>query len=98
MNPLSLKMVAVVGEQLAIAWEDGVEVYLDFEKLRRACPCAKCQGEPDVIGLVLVPRVNYSAKSFELIRYEEVGGYALRLFWADGHSTGIYSFPLLRSL
>jgi DUF971 family protein len=27
-----------------------------------------------------------------------VGGYALQLFWADGHSTGIFTFDYLRRL
>ena len=31
-------------------------------------------------------------------RAELVGRYALQIYWSDGHSTGIYSFPYLRSL
>jgi DUF971 family protein len=27
-----------------------------------------------------------------------VGGYALQVFWADGHNTGLYSYDLLREL
>jgi DUF971 family protein len=34
----------------------------------------------------------------ELRELEQVGNYALGLTWADGHSTGIYSFRLLRTL
>jgi len=33
-----------------------------------------------------------------LSRFAGVGRYAIQLFWADGHDTGIYSFELLRSL
>jgi DUF971 family protein len=29
---------------------------------------------------------------------EYVGRYALQFYWSDGHSTGIYSFELLRRL
>jgi DUF971 family protein len=42
--------------------------------------------------------VTHVEKSFELVRYEIVGGYALQLYWADGHNTGIYSFDYLRGL
>ena len=66
--------------------------------LSRACPCAACQGEPDVTGKVLVPKVILTNKSFELRRHQVVGGYAVQFFWADGHNTGIYSFDFLRRL
>jgi DUF971 family protein len=35
-------------------------------------------------------------KAFELVRIEMVGGYAVQPVWADGHSTGIYSFDYLK--
>jgi Uncharacterized protein conserved in bacteria len=42
--------------------------------------------------------VTYTAESFQLDRFDVVGGYALKFTWADGHSTGIYSFDYLRKL
>jgi DUF971 family protein len=95
---LALDNIALVGNELALAWSDGVETYLGLETLRRACPCAACQGEPDALGQVVRPRVTHNERSFQLTRYVPVGGYALQLFWADGHGTGIYSFPYLRGL
>jgi len=95
---LQLKAVAPFGSELAISWSDGVEQFLPLEKLRRACPCAVCNGEPDVMGRGDAPARNYKANSFELKGYDFVGGYGLNLKWADGHSTGIYSYSLLRSL
>ncbi|MGB6223743.1 gamma-butyrobetaine hydroxylase-like domain-containing protein [Haloferula sp.] len=89
---------AVVGQELALAFGDGVECYLPLEALRSACPCAACQGEPDVTGRVIRPRKQIGARGFELSKIETIGGYALQLFWADGHSTGIYSFDYLRRL
>jgi DUF971 family protein len=41
-------------------------------------------------GKVLTP------KAFELVRITGVGGYAVQPVWADGHSTGIYSFDYLK--
>jgi DUF971 family protein len=87
-----------IGDELAIAWNDGTESFLNVETLRRACPCAACGGEPDVLGDVSRPQVTYTAESFRLVGFEMVGGYALQPRWADGHSTGIYSFTYLRRL
>jgi len=47
---------------------------------------------------VVRPPVDYNGKSFDLIKMEVVGGYAVSFSWADGHSTGIYSYDYLRSL
>ena len=87
-----------IGNELAIQWNDGIESYLDLQLLRRACPCAVCGGEPDVLGNIMRPNVSYSDNSFELVGFEIVGGYAIQPRWADGHSTGIYSFTYLRRL
>lgn len=96
MESLAITHTAVVGSELAIVWSDGIEGYYEFEKLRRSCPCANCQGEPDALGRVIRPSPAYGPKSFVLAGWETVGGYALQFRWADGHSTGIYSFQYLR--
>ena len=98
MAKLGIENIAAINGEVAVAWGDGEESYFGFEALRRACPCATCQGEPDVTGLVVRPPVNYGPKSFELVKMEVVGGYAVSFGWADGHGTGIYSFEYLRSL
>ncbi len=87
-----------IGDELAIVWNDGLESYLPLEALRRACPCAACGGEPDVLGYIQRPEVSYSAQSFVLQACQVVGGYALQPAWADGHGTGLYTFPYLRRL
>ncbi len=87
-----------IGDELAIAWNDGTESYFKPEMLRRACPCAACGGEPDVLGNVSRPHVSYTDKSFQLAGFGLVGGYALQPRWADGHTSGIYSFTYLRRL
>jgi len=87
-----------IGNELAIHWNDGEESYFGLELLRRACPCAACGGEPDVIGNISRPLVSFNEKSFQLTGLDLVGGYALQPRWADGHGTGIYSFTYLRRL
>jgi DUF971 family protein len=91
--------IAIVSQELAIAWEDGTEQYLPLRTLREACPCALCAGEPDVMGQTpALGKKAFTPESFVLKKYEFVGGYALQFFWGDGHSSGIYSFQYLRQL
>jgi DUF971 family protein len=86
-----------IGQELAIKWDDGTESFIPFEKLRRACPCAGCKGEVDVMGnLYKNPEAPLSANAFQFVRLEPVGGYGIQPVWADGHATGIYSFEYLR--
>ena len=87
-----------IGDELAIVWSDGTESYLPLEHLRRACPCAACGGEPDVMGNIDRPHLAYSDASFRLRGYALVGGYALQPTWEDGHGTGLYTFPFLQRL
>ncbi len=88
----------LIGDELAVSWNDGTESYWTLERLRRACPCAGCGGEPDVLGNVVRPQVSYTARSFELKSWDLVGGYAVRPTWGDGHLTGLYSYKYLRRL
>ena len=95
---LQPRTIQKIGTELAIAWPDGQETYIPLETLRRACPCAYCGGEPDVLGRLIRPEVSYSAASFDLSGWETVGGYGLQPRWADGHGTGIYTFAYLQRL
>lgn len=90
--------IQVIGQELAIVWNDGHESYFPLEPLRRACPCAVCAGEPDVTGQIVRPRVTYNDKSFTIRNLQVVGGYALQPTWSDGHSTGLYSWLYLQRL
>ena len=47
-----------IGPELAISWNDDAETFLNLELLRRACPCAACGGEPDVLGNIDRPEVT----------------------------------------
>ena len=90
--------IAAIGDEIAIAWNDGKESYIALPLLRRSCPCAACCGEPDALGVVIRPEVHHTPASFELRGWQNIGGYALQPAWGDGHSTGLYTFPYLRKL
>ena len=88
-----------IGQELAIRWEDGTESFLALEQVRRSCPCAGCHGEMDILGNIYKnPDKPLPATAFELRRFVPVGGYAIQLFWADGHNSGIYAFDYLQRL
>lgn len=76
---------------MEVEFEDGHRGVYPHDILRGFCPCAVCQGHQGPIRYV-------PGGSTELTDLAEVGDYALRLTWADGHSTGIYTFPFLREL
>ena len=96
MRPADIQQI---GNELAIKWEDGAESFISLERLRRACPCAECKGETDVMGnLYIGPEKPLRPDSFRLKGIARVGGYAIQPQWADGHSTGLYSFEYLRRL
>lgn len=90
--------IQAIGGELAISWNDGAETFLPLELLRRACPCAACGGEPDVLGRIERPEVSYEARSFTLVSAQPIGGYAWQPTWGDGHNTGLYTFAYLRRL
>lgn len=94
-NPTNIQ---VIGNEIAFKWNDGTESYLVLEFLRRACPCAGCGGEPDVMGQVIRPTVSYTDASFRLKSYQLIGGYAFQPTWEDGHCTGLYTFDYLKRL
>ena len=96
MRPLDLQ---TIGTELAIKWSDGGESFIPLERLRRACPCAGCKGETDIMGnLYKNPEQPLTAKAFVLTRIISVGGYAIQPVWAEGHATGLFSFEYLRAV
>ena len=95
----SLVDIQQIGGELAIKWSDGVETFVALERMRRACPCAGCKGELDIMGnLYKNPEKPLTEASFKLVRINLVGGYAIQPVWADGHSSGIFSFDYLLRL
>ena len=96
MRPVDLQQI---GEELAVKWDDGSEGFVQLENLRRACPCAGCKGEVDIMGnLHKGPDIKLAPASFQLRKVDWVGTYGVQPVWADGHSSGIFSFDLLRKL
>jgi len=86
---------------LQIKWQDGHISQYDFDTLRRHCPCAECRTTPQGMANVgEVPDKLKDAKGDlaapDAVKF--VGSYAINIQFADGHGTGIYTWPYLREL
>lgn len=80
---------------LRVTWDDGQVTEYAWEPLRRACPCAYCSGEGAYRGSV-DEATKFSEEQATLKEVYPVGRYGLTPEFADGHSTGIYTFKMLR--
>jgi DUF971 family protein len=83
---------------MRITWNDGRRCEIGLDALRKACPCATCNEErakpPDPFR-IFTPAQLGTAK---VAGAEQVGLYAIRISWRDGHDTGIYSWEFLREM
>ena len=82
---------------LLVEWADGTVHRIPFPALRRACPCAVCSGEMGMPGR-FSSQPELRPGEDDLADIALVGAYGLNCVWADGHSTGIYTFERLREL
>ena len=91
--------IQLIGNEIAIRWDDGDEDYLPMDKLRALSPSAETQGERDLLGNLIgggEPGRDFTGVT--VTGWAPVGGYAIQFTFSDGHRTGIYSFPYLREV
>lgn len=82
-----------------LKFSDGVEFDITSKQLRDNCPCASCKGEEVLLHKYEpINKQSVPEEGYQLEKAEPVGSYALKLFWKDGHDTGIYSWEFLRKL
>ncbi len=90
------KIKVINQKELFIRWDDGHKSKIDLAKLRRLCPCATCVSFLESQSPKFIPL--YTSDQITVSGITEVGSYAIGIVWKDGHNTGIYEFPYLRSL
>ncbi len=90
--------IQVIGDEVAIAWPDGAESFIRQDLLRRASPSAANQGERDVFGNQYGGGAQGSFAGVRVVRWEQIGNYAIRFDFSDGHGTGLYTYDYLRRL
>jgi DUF971 family protein len=90
--------IQLIGHEVAIAWSDGTETFFPMDKLRAASPSAETRGEKDIFGQQHGGTDQRHFPGVEVIGWEQVGNYALRFDFSDGHRTGLYSYAYLLEL
>jgi len=79
---------------VTLTWADGTTSRFGLEELRQHCPCAECRTRRDR-DLPVWPLPS-SPQPLRIVDAELVGAWGISITWNDGHTTGIYSWELLR--
>jgi DUF971 family protein len=90
--------IQLIGREIAIAWSDGSESFYLAEKLRAASPSAETRGEKDIFGQRHGGTDQRHFPDVSVLGWEQVGNYAVRFDFSDGHRTGLYSYEYLIEL
>jgi len=79
--------------ELTVAFESGENFVLPAEYLRVESPSAEVQGhvasQKQIVG---------GKRNVKIAGLEQVGNYAIRILFDDGHDTGLYSWDYLQEL
>jgi DUF971 family protein len=91
-QPIEIKL-RTESRLLDVRFDDGSHFELPFEYLRVFSPSAEVKGHGGGEGVLVTGKQSVGISSVE-----PVGNYALRLFFDDGHNTGLYSWGVLHEL
>ncbi len=78
---------------LEVAWTDGTHFALPFEYLRVYSPSAEVRGHGPGEG-----KLELAKEAVRVTQADQVGTYAVRLHFDDGHDSGLYSWQYLHEL
>ena len=78
---------------LSVQFDDGVSHDLPAEMLRVLSPSAEVQGHSPEQRKTVGGKRNVAIN-----RLEPIGNYAVKIVFADGHDTGLFSWTYLRQL
>ena len=93
-----IEKIDLIGDQVAIKWDDGRESYFSMERLRALSPSAETQGEVDILGNKHGGTDQNEYPGVTVKNFEFVGSYAVRFIFSDGHNTGLYSYEYLKTI
>ena len=79
--------------QLTIEYDSGERFVLPAEYLRVESPSAEVQGHGAGQKQIVTGKADVT-----ILKLEEVGNYAVRIIFDDGHSTGLFSWDYLHEL
>lgn len=78
---------------LEIAFDDGARFRLPCEYLRVYSPSAEVRGHSPATAKLQVGKEGVSITDLK-----QIGHYALKIFFDDGHNSGLYDWPYLYKL
>ncbi len=78
---------------LEVVFDETRRYELPAEYLRVYSPSAEVRGHGGGEPLLILEKENVG-----ISRIDAVGNYAVRLYFSDGHSTGLYSWDVLQDL
>lgn len=91
--------------EIVIQWSDERRTVHTARSLRAACPCASCrekhksEEETPADAPPLLPVLSAAeARPLEITAMRPAGQYAYNIQFSDGHTSGLFTFDLLRSM
>lgn len=96
MKPVSLQQIS--DQVLVVKWDNDSESVLFADKLRKNCPCATCRDAKEEKPLSPFKILKSHPDNILFINWEFVGNYAIRFTFNDNHSTGIYTYEVIKKL
>ncbi len=91
-HPVGIK-VHRKSRRLEMGFNDGTSFQYSFEFLRVFSPSAETRGHGNSDG-----KLEHGKRDVDVSEVEQVGNYALRPRFSDGHESGIYSWRYLHDL
>ena len=82
-------------ERITLRWEGGKSVSVANRELRASCRCAHCVNEFSGERTADPAAIPADVQAREI---RSVGNYALAITWSDGHSTGLFPYPVIEQL
>ncbi|WP_084396355.1 gamma-butyrobetaine hydroxylase-like domain-containing protein [Henriciella aquimarina] len=79
---------------LRVSFEDDARFDIPFRRLREESPSAEVRGH----GAGPRPPQPPVPEDIQVVKADPVGRYAVRIHFSDGHSSGLYTWKLLREL
>lgn len=96
LNPAAPQELAVAASgAVQVKWRDGAEQVIPAHTLRSECPCASCVDEFSGEKLLQPEQIS---TDIVVASTANIGRYAVRFDFSDGHNTGIYEFARLRAI
>lgn len=98
LKPTSIE-VSNSDQRLVIEWNDNHTSEYTLFGLRKNCPCVSCRGGHGQMNtfdrsLFFVDPTLH----FEVEDIRQIGNHAIKIYWNDGHSSGMYQWETLRDM